>query len=106
MKISFNGNHLYKCRNMYDVIGLTERYRKIKENTNKNMIIYGDNNDDYYVHVIDGKDARNFRIAQQMNKGVVKEPYLFEALAKAYREKATVVNFADIPQEGKNISNA
>ncbi len=65
-----------------------------RKNSAGDMIIYAE---DYYVHVIDGRDAINYRHAEAINKDIINEPYLFEALASAYRKNATVVDFTDVP---------
>ena len=97
MKVSFTGNHLYRCADINAAIGLVQSYKAYKAEQKKPMIIYGDNDDGYYVHVIDGKDAVNFRRACQMNRKLVDESYLFKALTNAYKEKATVVDFTNAP---------
>ena len=90
MRISFSGNHLYKFQNRETVTDFCKKYHEYKLKSKEDMIIYGYKN---YVHVIDGQDVKDFRAAQRMNTGLVKEPFLFVGLTKAYRETAKIVDF-------------
>lgn len=97
MKISFNGNHIYMFPNTFATISAYEKYKENSSQTRKNMIISAQDN---CIHIIDGRDARNFECAENLNKNIVNKHYLFKTLINAYKKKATLVDFSDVKDKG------
>ena len=100
MKISFGGNHIFKFPDREITITAYENYMEKRKKNGEDAIIYAN---DYYVHVIDGQDAQNFRRAEKLNNDVIKQPFLFEELTDSYRKSAKVVDFSNLLDSEINV---